>query len=487
MGDLIFHARMASVICVLSMGLSGCSMSRFAFTGCETNGDCRDAFGWGNVCSEFLCEPVKPSPRCTETWPPRLYDDREEFRDAIVLGVQFDRSAFELETFAAELAFRQVMEGEGLEGQSYALIECTTEEDSRFDNLSGDDANLLVAQYLADEIGVPAIIGPATSTQVDAAYLAVKDYGTLIISPTATSPALTDLDGLESTDEAPGLLWRTAPPDDLQGIVMAQFMNGLDIKTVDVIFEEGPYGTALTLVFDEEFRRLGGTVSQLGYESGGVSSRDAQIAAAASSGRDAVVFISGTKSDTVAFLNEVATQDGLDGDRQIFLADGGKDIAIFEDAAALSLDDLGRILGTAPAAAQGSVYDTFAQAFSNKYRADAGDSAYTAFAYDAAWLTLYGTAWSYFQEGRISGIGIARGLRQISAGDQIDIVSTTWTNVVARFKEGININVSGASGELDYDENTGETMTPIDVWRVIAGEHGLEFETIESVDPDSLE
>jgi ABC-type branched-subunit amino acid transport system substrate-binding protein len=177
----------------------------------------------------------------------------------------------------------------------------------------------------------------------------------------------------------------------------------------------------------------------------------------------------------------------LDGDRQIFLADGGKDITIFEDAAALSSADLERIRGTAPAAAQGLVYETFAQAFSNKFRADAGASAYTAFAYDAAWLTLYGTAWSYFQEGRISGIGIARGLRQISSGDQIDIVSTTWTNVVARFKEGISIDVSGASGELDYDESTGETATPIDVWRVIEGDNGLEFETIESVDPGSLD
>jgi ABC-type branched-subunit amino acid transport system substrate-binding protein len=470
----------------LSLGLGGCSMSRFAFTPCETNTDCREAFGWGNVCEEKLCEPVAPSPRCTETWPPSLFDRREDFKDAIVLGIQFNRADFKLETNAAELAFRQVMESEGLEGTSYAVVECTNEEDTRFDDLTTDEANELVSVYLADEIGVPAIIGPATSGKVDSAYLAVEPFGTLIMSPTATSPSLTEIDGLVSTDADPGLLWRTAPPDDLQGKVMAEYLTAESIKTVDVIFEEGPYGTALALVFDEEFRARGGTVGQLGYDAGDIAQRDAQIARAAASGRDAVVFISATKSDTVAFLNAVATQDGLDDDRQIFLADGGKDTSIFDDADALSTDDLTRIRGTAPSPSFGLIYDTFAQRFSNTFNADAGETPFTAFAYDAAWLVLYGTAWSYYQEGRISGIGIARGLRNISDGDQIDIVSTTWTNVIARFKEGISFDVSGASGDLDYDPETGETATPIGVWGVTEGDNGYEFEDIEMFDASTM-
>ena len=44
------------------------------------------------------------------------------------------------------------------------------------------------------------------------------------MSPSATSPALTELEPAAS-DETPGLLWRTVPPDSLQGRVIVSFGN----------------------------------------------------------------------------------------------------------------------------------------------------------------------------------------------------------------------------------------------------------------------
>ncbi len=483
----------------LLVGLSGCSMSRFAFTPCEANSDCREAFGWGNVCKNLLCEPVAPLARCAETWPPSLYQRREEFRDAVVLGVQFDRTEFQLETYAAELAFQQVMKSNGLDDKQMALVECTIEEDPAFDDLTKEEANEQVAVYLADEIGVPAIVGPATSFEVEKAFLAVKPYGTLIMSPTATGIALTELDGSESTDLDPGLLWRTAPPDTFQGLVMADYLSSESIKTVDLIFEEGPYGTALALAFDEAFRERGGTASQKGFEAGDVTMRDSQIAKAATSGRNAVVFISSDKeSDIVTFLNEVASQSGLDGDRQIFLADGGADLKNFNNAGLLTTADLERIRIFGPSPLQGVVFDTFASAFSSRFNEDVRGTPYPAFSYDAAWLTLFGTAWSYYREGRISGIGIARGLRQVSTAmseDPISINSDVWIWIEERFRDGDGVNVRGASGELDFDPATGETVTSFSVWRVVEEEDPedpdetvLEFEEVTTYsDPTELE
>ena len=298
-----------------------------------TNEQCRDNFGWGHVCGEDgLCTPATADRRCAETWPPSLYQRQAEMKDAILIGIQFDRSDFELEMSAAKLAVMQAMENEGLDGIDYALIECTNEENPDFDSLSQDEANERVSEYLANEIGVSAIIGPATSNRVDSAYLTVSPYGTLLMSPTATSPALTELDGLESTDAQPGLLWRTAPPDDLQGAVLAEYIadesatSGDEkpaLKTVDVVFEEGPYGTALAFVFSEEFRDRGGTAELMGF--GDADKRDAQIAAASRSSSAGVLFISSDKDDTEVFLRRVADTDGLDEDRWLFLADGGQD------------------------------------------------------------------------------------------------------------------------------------------------------------------
>ncbi len=473
---------------------AGCSMGTFSYQECATNEQCRGAFGWGHVCREGLCASATADARCTETWPPNLYQRQAEMQDAILIGIQFDRSDFDLEMKAARLAVMQVMENEGLDGVEYALIECTNEENTKFDDLSQDEANEWVSEYLANEIGVAAIVGPATSNRVDSAYFAVKPYGTLTMSPTATSPALTELDGLTSTDAEPGLLWRTAPPDDLQGAVLAEYIanegteDGDDkpaLKTIDVIFEEGPYGTALAFVFSEEFRARGGTTDLLGF--GDADKRDEQLINASTSSSSGVLFISSDKDDTKKFLKQVATLDGLDEDRWIFLADGGKDTAIFDEVAALSREDLERIRGTAPAPDGGLIYLKFAKAFSSRFGSDAGETPYTPYAYDAAWLVLYGTAWSHFNEGAISGLGIARGLRQVSQGDQVDVDPTTWNSVVAHFKDGISVNVAGASGELDYDPETGETSAPIEVWTVEREDGVYSFGSLKIYDPTSLD
>ena len=114
------------------------------------------------------------------------------------------------------------------------------------------------------------------------------------MSPTATSPALTEIDGLESTDAVPGLLWRTAPPDDLQGAVLAAYIfsdattTGDDkpaLKPIDVVFEEGPYGTALAYVFSEEYKARGGTPDLLGFPEGDTENREDQLSRAAISWR----------------------------------------------------------------------------------------------------------------------------------------------------------------------------------------------------------
>jgi branched-chain amino acid transport system substrate-binding protein len=91
---------------------------------------------------------------------------------------------------------------------------------------------------------------------------------------------------------------------------------------------------------------------------------------------------------------------------------------------------------------------------------------YSAHAYDAAWLVLYGAAWSTIQEHATIPLGIARGLRKISAGAATPIIPSSWLGVVTAFRAGSSINLSGASGEIDFDPSNKNVTAPIEIWNI---------------------
>jgi branched-chain amino acid transport system substrate-binding protein len=175
----------------------------------------------------------------------------DEHKNDILIGTIFNRDSIEgdlEEALAAELAVRQVNDEGGLEGRSYAILHCNYYEGASVDSRTATEAIQDATRYLG-RLGVPVIVGPATSSMSQDAYPVAEELGVMLISPSATSPALTDMDGLQKSDENPGLFWRTAPPDDLQGLVIAQDMAGRDVIKVAVIYETSTYGSALAETF----------------------------------------------------------------------------------------------------------------------------------------------------------------------------------------------------------------------------------------------
>lgn len=460
------------------LALAGCSLGRIQEDSCVDNTQCREAFGWGWTCGdEGLCEEAEVPERCSQTWPEDLLDDRGAYADSILLGVNYDQSDFGLEVLAARLAIIQANEQGGLEGRDFGLIECSNAASAGDDGLDQDAANEEVTRWLADDIGVAGIVGPATSGRTEAAYQVAAPLGTLIISPSATSPALTAIDGITSTTAEPGLLWRTAPPDDLQGEAIAAYMSDtLGAQEVAVIHEAGPYGEGLADAFIENFS---GKISRRSFSSN--SERDESIASIGEA--DQVLFIAAEKDDLVAFFYAASQISGFTDKKDpvgIFLADGAYYIDIFEEVS--DVDHLfSQIRGSRPTSIPGVVYDNFSAAYAAAFGGqDPGEAGYTAYAFDAAWLLLYGSAWSLYQEGEITGIGIGRGLRRVSSGESIDIKPSSWLTARAQFQAGESVDVVGASGNLDYDPETGETAAPIEIWGV-SGDGGSYAFTSEAI------
>jgi branched-chain amino acid transport system substrate-binding protein len=475
-------ARSSSFAFAVALAVAACTLTRTSRDECKTNADCRTAFGVAHVCGgEGLCERAPPNPRCTTTFPADLLTRPESYQGAILVGVLMDRS---VETQrarenAVRLAVTQVNEQKGLDGRSFGAIFCDVAENAQYDSLKRTDAAVASGRYLADALGVSAIVGPSASTDALAVFGGVKDLDTLVISPSATSPALTGADTKSPTLEHPGLLWRTAIPDTLQGAAIVRYLKNTTpaTTTVALVEEKGAYGDALSAVIGEGLGTR--VVKTIGYSN--TSERDAAIVQAGGAGAKVVVFVSSQTKDAIDFLNAAKSLTSYD-QIQLFLTDSAANADLLAGAAGAS-SVFPRVVGSRPSIPQGPTYELFKTSFSAAFRQDPNLFSFVPHAYDAAWLVFYGTAWSQKREGRISGTGIARGLRQISdlGRPEIPVAPGSWKDIVGSLGAGQTVNVVGASGSLDYDPATEETTGLIDIWSIKADAKSIA--TVTTIDP----
>ena len=146
---------------------------------------------------------------------------------------------------ATKLAVQEVNENGGYNGQDVGL----TEGDSG--DTSTDTANSTVDRQLSEN--VDAIIGAASSAVTLTVIDKVVNAGVVLFSPANTSAALTPY-----PDK--GLYFRDAPPDALQGEVLAGMIADDGHTSLGLIVLNDPYGTGLADAIAENFEASGGEV-----------------------------------------------------------------------------------------------------------------------------------------------------------------------------------------------------------------------------------
>lgn len=458
--------RAASALLVAAV-LGSCSLTTSSNDACASTSECRSAFGLGSACGEDgYCHETVAHARCDRTFPSNLLDDPSAFGDAFVIGAIADES---LDTHrarqnAVQLAFSEARDQGGLDGRAVGVVFCTNEVDPSIDALDQDTATVAVMRYLIDDLAVPAVVGPPSSDSAAAAFEAATATDTLVISPSATSNALTELEPTP-TDARPGLLWRTVPPDALQGRVIADDLAARSITRLALIVEDSSYGNGLADAIQARY----GDATRFTFAT--ASARNSVATMAGSMEFEEVVFISSQTSDSTAFLLFAETFDGYD-DKNVFLTDAAKNQDLLNDAAAAAAL-FPRVRGSAPAPLAGVTYE----AFLASYRAEFGDEAdafsFTAHAYDAAWLTLVGASWALLQEPDLTGRSIARGLRRVTGGVPVRLGPTALADTRERFLLGEDIDLEGASGALDYDAAEEETRAPVEVWTIASDGEGF--------------
>lgn len=139
------------------------------------------------------------------------------------------------------------------------------------------------AERLITSDGVAGIMG-ADCSGVTGAVLAnvAVPNGVVMISPSATSPAL-------SSAEDNGLFFRTAPSDARQGQVLADVLMEKGISEVAVTYTNNDYGKGLADSFAAAYAAAGGSVTATTAHEDGKADYSAEVGALASAGGDALV------------------------------------------------------------------------------------------------------------------------------------------------------------------------------------------------------
>lgn len=130
---------------------------------------------------------------------------------------------------------------------------------------------------------VSGVVGGDCSGVTTAALTNVAmPNGMVMISPSATSPAL-------STLEDNGLFFRTSPSDARQGVVMTEIIMDRGFKEVALTYTNNDYGKGLADAFQSAFEAAGGSVTISTSHEDNKADYSAEVGALASAGGEVLV------------------------------------------------------------------------------------------------------------------------------------------------------------------------------------------------------
>ena len=179
----------------------------------------------------------------------------------------------------AELAIKEISD-------SGKLMDGAKVEAVRADNTCADAAASVAAvERLVTSDKVNGIMGGMCSGETIASLERVAvPNGMVMISPSATSPAL-------STIDDKGFFFRTSPSDARQGDVMADIALERGVKSVAVTYTNNDYGKGLAEAFKTAYEGKGGKVTMIAAHDDGKADYSAEVAALAAAGGDALAVV----------------------------------------------------------------------------------------------------------------------------------------------------------------------------------------------------
>lgn len=437
---------------------------------CNSTDDCLKRIGFGSSCDDGRCVDIVPTERCTKTVPPFIFDNLDAHRERTIFGVvnwpvDADSAANEK---GVTLATENINDQTDV---SIGIVICditgTDDVSTPFsDNRTSSEAAEFVAGWLVNSLGVPGISASRSSGQTQSIFQRVIDRArpaAVQISPSGTSPTLTDLEP-PASDENPGLLWRTAVSAAGQAAALVADMASRDdprITSLAVVHEADAFGTGVANAVIAAWSALGDRQQEQFIYANATEQgeKTAALANRVDNGDfEAAVFI-GQTAASAAFFRALTAEPKFPDTFHIYMADSGATDTIFNEANSdQKLADkrfFEQMRAVRPSIAAGATFDTFAALYRTRF--NEAPETFTPNSYDTIYMLTLGVEWARANEGEVNGVTIARGFRKTAGGSvRVPFQPSQLPNGIAQFRQGQAIDVQGTSGELDWDPVTEE-------------------------------
>ncbi len=356
------------------------------------------------------------------------------------------------DTQGAYLAVRQINAAGGVLGQPVTLY---TEDDQTDSTAAAAAATKLITQN-----HVNAIVGAQFSGGTIASIGIAKAAGVPMVSPSATSPALSNL------TLTGGYFFRTAPSDALQGVVAAGYLyNNLSYRYVNLIGRDDSYGRGLVGVIKTKFTALGGHVNTTVIINPHATTFTTDLTTLFSTNPQVVYFAGFPGEGIIVMSNWQAGLSSNPGWNRLWMFSEGLDSQAFMDqlrSPSVGVD-VTKIIGTAPVSPFGAIHDQFVTQFKAATNG-LTPVLYADYTYDAVYLIALAAQ----KAGSVDGTAIQANLRAVSGGSGTGgtvIKPGQWPLALSTFNASGAVNWEGAAGSENFDAN-GDVRGSYEVWGV---------------------
>lgn len=329
---------------------------------------------------------------------------------------------------AAKLAEADVNAGGGiLGGGKFTLVVS--------DGQAAAQPSVDAASKLVNLENVAAIMGGLSSGATVAAANAVSIPNKVLqLSPTATTPVMTDMDDDD-------YVFRIVPSDNYQGQVLANIVLDEGIKKVAVAYVNNDYGVGIAGTFKEAYESLGGTVAAYEKHEDKKNSYRGELATMASSGAEALVVIAYAGGSGAKIVKQSLENGFFD---RFIGTDGLRDDVLIEQVGAEALATSFFSAPTSPA--DNPIAGPFHERFDETY-GEGSDKPFVDQSYDATMLI----ALAIEKAGSTDRTAIRDALRDVSNAPGEVIQPGEWKKAVELIAAGTDINYEGVSGQHEFD------------------------------------
>ncbi|HEV8389323.1 MAG TPA: ABC transporter substrate-binding protein [Dongiaceae bacterium] len=291
------------------------------------------------------------------------------------------------------------------------------------------------ATKLVNVENVAAIVGALMSgTTIAAANSVIVPTGVTQISPTATSP---DMTTLADND----WVFRVVPSDAYQGQVLAKLTMDQGVKKVALTYANNDYAAPLAKSFSDAYKALGGTITAEVKHEEKQPSYTTELATLAKDQPEALVIIAYAGDSGLTLVKE-ALENGLF--KRFIGTDGLRDNLLIEKIGADNLKDS---FFTSPSSPKSEAADKFEQLYAAKFQSTK-DKIFIGQVYDSVMLA----ALAIQQAGSTDRTKVRDALRTVANPPGEAVGPGDWAKAVELIKAGKDIDYTGATGSMDFDD-----------------------------------